>query len=103
MGLPSGTERARPFGIGRLVAAFVHRGRSPLEHVELHRVLAEMRDALDRGRAGPDDADALVPQLVQAAGGIAAGIVIVPAARVEGVSLEFLDPGYGRELGPVKR
>ena len=60
MGLPSGLERLHPFRIGRLVAAHVHRRRRALEHVELLRVLAEMRHALNRGRAGADDAHALV-------------------------------------------
>src|SRR3984893_11348690 len=61
-----------------------------------------MRHALNRGRPGANDSDAFVQKLVQAAGGIAAGVVVVPATGVEGMPLELLDPGDRRELGPVQ-
>src|SRR5579863_4756105 len=103
MGLPARSQRPHPFRIGRLVAALVNRRRRALEHVELLGVLAQMRDALDRGRARPDDSHAFVSELMQAAGGIAAGIVIIPAAGVERMPLELLDPRNRRELGPIQR
>ena len=62
-------------------------------------MLAEMRYALNRRRAGTDDAYALVSQLVQAAGGIAAGIVVIPTAGVEGVPFELSIPGIAGSLG----
>src|SRR6185437_757787 len=62
-----------------------------------------MRHALDRGRAGPDYTHPLVLQFVQAAGGVAARILIVPATRMERMPPEFLDPRDCRELGPIQR
>ena len=44
---------------------------------------AEMLDALHRRRTGSDDAYAFVVQLVQASVDVAAGVIVVPAARVE--------------------
>src|SRR5260370_17570800 len=61
-----------------------------------------MRDALNRGRPGANDSDAFVRKPVQAARGIAAGVVVVPATGVEGMPLELLDPEDRRELGPVQ-
>ncbi len=55
-------------------------------------MLAQMGYALDRGGSGPDDPDALVLEFVQASGGIPAGVTLVPATRVEGMSFEFLNP-----------
>ena len=67
------------------------------------RVLAEVRHALDGGRAGADDRDALVGEPVQIAVGIAAGVAVVPAAGVEGVPLEAVDAGDAGQLRPVQR
>src|SRR5713226_8398882 len=61
-----------------------------------------MRHALNRGRPGANDSDAFVRKLVQAARGITAGVVVVPATGVEGMPLELLDPGDRGELGPVQ-
>src|SRR6266705_6346136 len=62
-----------------------------------------MRDALNRGRPGPDYTHAFVRVFVQAAVGVAAGVAVVPTAGVEGMPLELLDPSDRRELGPVQR
>src|SRR5438552_16176655 len=103
MDLPAGLEGLYPFWISRLVAALIHGRRRALEHVELLRVLAQMRHALNRGGPGPDDAYAFVVQFVQAPGGIASGVVVVPTTRVEGMSLERLDSRDRGQLGPVQR
>src|SRR5690606_5769240 len=63
----------------------------------------EMGNALDRRRAGADDADDLVLQAGQAAGRIAARIVVIPPARVEHVTLEAVDAGNPGELRPRDR
>src|SRR5260370_1389426 len=55
------------------------------------RVLRQMRDALDSRRAGPDNGDALVGELVQISVGIAAGVSVVPSTGVEGVPFEAVD------------
>ena len=47
---------------------------------------AEMRHQLDTGGTGSDEGDTLVRELVQPAVGISAGVVVVPARRVEYVS-----------------
>ena len=47
--------------------------------------------------------DPLVVQFVQTAGGIAAGVVVVPATGVEGMPLELLDPRDRGQLGLVQR
>src|SRR5215470_5690107 len=62
-----------------------------------------MRNALDCGRTGADDADALVLQLAQVAVAVTTGITIVPSAGVKGVALEIVDARYRRELRPAER
>src|SRR5690348_242565 len=61
-----------------------------------------MRHALHRGRAGADDADALVLETGEAAMAVAARIVIVPTAGVKGMALERLDAGNAGELGTMQ-
>ena len=83
-----GSSVLDPVGIGRAVGAHVDRRRRALEHVEVPRAGAEMRDALHGGGAGADDADALVGELVERrTRRVAAGVVVVPAAGVEAVAL----------------
>src|SRR2546423_11192045 len=94
--LVSTSVTGRPVGIGRAVAADVDRRRGPLEHVEVLRRLAEMRDALHRRGPRADDADPLVVQAVEGAVAVAAGVLVVPAAGVGGV-------GAGRLHGPGAR
>ena len=77
--------------IGRFVAAQIDRRRRALEDVELLGVFADERHALDGGRTGADDGDAFVGELRQSAAVIAAGVVVVPAAGVERVTLEIFD------------
>src|SRR5438094_9609560 len=103
MDLPAGLEGLYPFWISRLVAALIHGRRRALEHVELLRVLAQMRHALNRGGPSPDDAYAFVVQFAQVPGGIASGVVVVPTTRVEGMSLERLDSRDRGQLGAVQR
>ena len=94
-----------PVRIDRRVGAHIDRGRRALEDVEL---------ACTRGaRCGthctavapvPMIADALVGELVERrAVGIAAGVVVVPAAGVEGMALEALDAGNARQLRHMQR
>ena len=101
--LPARLERRRPLRVGRPVGAHVDRRRRALEDVQLLGAGAEVRHALHRGGARADDADALVGEPVEAAVGVAAGVVVVPAARVERVALERLDAGDARQLRPVQR
>src|SRR5881628_2953773 len=61
-----------------------------------------MRHALNRSGPSPNDAHAFVLELMQAAGGVATGVVVVPATRVERMPLELLDPRNCGELGPVQ-
>ena len=75
-----------------LLPRTIHRGRRPLENVELLGMLAEMRHALDRRGAGADYGNALIGQLVQVAVGITPGIGIIPAAGVETVAFVAVDP-----------
>ena len=64
----------------------------------------ELRDALHGGRAGADDRNPLVTESIhRRAVGVAAGVVVVPAARVERVALERLEPGDARQLRHVER
>ena len=100
--LPAGLQRPDPFRVGRFVAALIHRGRRALEYVELFGVLAQMRHGLDRGGSGANDTHALIFEFVHAAGGITAGVVIVPTAGVKGMAFELFDAGNRRQLGPVQ-
>src|SRR4029077_9629396 len=68
--LPARLELLRPFGVGRRVVPFVHGRWRPLKDIELLRMLAQMRNALDRRGSRPDDTYPFVPEFVQASGGI---------------------------------
>ena len=93
-----GCSEAAHSRIGRRVRPLVDRRRSSLEHVEMLGISAEVRNQLHARGAGSDERDALVRQLVQPAVGVAAGVVVVPARRVEDVPLEVLDPGDAGQL-----
>ena len=67
------------------------------------RIPAQMRHALHRSRAGADNRDALVGELVQISVGVAARVAVVPAAGVEGVAFIALDAGNAGQLRPVQR
>ncbi len=101
--LPSRFQRLDPFGIGRTIPPDIYRGGGTLEYVEMLRVLRQERDALDRCRTGADNRDALVAELVQIPIGIAAGVSVVPAAGVEGVTLETVDALNPGQLRPIQR
>ena len=62
-----------------------------------------MRDALNGGGAGSDNPDTFVLELVQASGGVATGIVIIPATGVKSVALVAGNAGNTRQLGPIQR
>ena len=82
-----GFERRGPRRIRRPVGPHVDgRGRA-LEDEELHRRGGDVRNDLHGRGAGADDPDALVGQAVQAAVRVAAGVVVVPPAGVEGSGL----------------
>ena len=59
-----------------------------------------MRNALHGGSAGADNADALVAEPVQPPFAAATGVIVVPAAGMEGVALEMVDAGNSGQLGP---
>src|SRR5579885_211701 len=67
------------------------------------RVAGEMRHALNRRGAGADHGNALVAQLVQISGGIAAGVLVIPSAGVKRVALESIDSGDAGKFGAVER
>ncbi len=66
-------------------------------------ISAEVRNQLHTGGTCSDEGDTLVAQLVQSAAGISAGVLVVPARRVEHVPLEVLDPRDAGQLRPVVR
>src|ERR1700757_4045282 len=66
-------------------------------------MFTKVRDALNRRRTSADDPDPFVVQLGQAARGIAAGVVVIPAARMKGMAFEVLDPGDRGKVGPIER
>ena len=103
--LPAGRRDPRePLRIDRRVGAHVDRGRGALHDQQLLAGPRQVRHRLHAGRPGADDRHALVGQLLhQPALRVAAGIVIVPAAGVEGVALEGLDAGNAGQLGHVQR
>jgi hypothetical protein len=104
LGLPAGLQVPRPFRVGQLVAAVVDIGRRALEDIQVLRVLAEERHALDRGGAGADDRDPLVAEPVEhRVEPVAAGIVIIPAHCVEAVALEVPDARRAGQLRAVER
>src|SRR5262245_24863825 len=65
-------------------------------------MLADVRHGLNRRRSRPDDRHALVGELVEAAGGVSARVLVVPAARVKDMPLEVVDPRDGGQLGTVE-
>jgi hypothetical protein len=70
------------------------RRRRALEHDEFSRVLCELGDHLQARGARADDAHALAAKLFE----VRAGVVVIPAARVEGVSRESVDAADAGEL-----
>src|ERR1700761_9249398 len=62
------------------------------------RGLGEFRNDLNAGRAGADDADALVRKAGHRMALVAPGVLIVPATGVEGVAGEALDAGDAGKL-----
>ena len=97
-------DGGEPLRVDRVVVAHVDRRRRALEDVELLARRGEVGDALHRRGAGADDADPLVGQLVhRRPDRVAAGVVVVPAAGVEGVALEVLEAGDAGELRHVQR
>ncbi len=104
--LPPGLQRRRPGWVGRRVGAHVHRRRGALEHEELLGIPAEMWHQLDAGSPRADECHPLVGQLVQAAAGIPAGVVVIPARGMERVTASvqvLLDTGDTGQLGLVVR
>src|SRR2546426_10211038 len=57
-----------------------------------------MRYALHRGGARADDADAFVAQAGEVSVRVSAGVGVVPAAGMECVTAEPLEPGDARQL-----
>src|SRR5271154_1262649 len=101
--LPARLQGLHPLGVSRPVAANVDRRRRALEHVQMLRVPAQVRHALHGSRAGADNGDALVGELVQISVGIAARVAVVPAAGVESMAFVALDAGNAGQLRPVQR
>ena len=100
--LPPGLEARDPFEVGRLLIPDADGARRPLEHEQLPRCCGNLGHDLDGGRTCTDDGDALVRQLIHRLGGAATGVAIVPAAGVERVAGEVLDPWDARQLRLVQ-
>ena len=100
--LPPGFEALEPFDVGGLLITDAHGPRGALEDVELLGHTGDLWHHLHGGGTGADDADALVGQTVHRLRGTASGVAVVPAAGVEGLALEVLDPGDSRQLGFVQ-
>src|SRR3954467_3521091 len=64
---------------------------------------SQVRNELHTGGSRSDERDTLVGELVQAASGVSAGVVVVPAGRMENASLEILEPGDPGQLRSVVR
>src|SRR3546814_16629612 len=98
--LPAGFLSLEPFGVDRVVVAHVDGRESPLHDVSVLGVLGQMRNELNRGRAGADDRHLLVAQLGEiGVAPAAAGVVIVPAGGVEDLALELVDRSEERRVG----
>ena len=96
---PGDAMAENQFGIDRRVGADIDRRRRALENVELLAGAGQIRHALHGRGAGADDADALVGELFhRRARGIAAGVVVIPPAGVERMSLEVFDAGNARKF-----
>src|SRR3546814_1946844 len=89
LALPSGLQPVSPVGIGRAVAAHVDGRRGPLHDIEMRGIARGIGNALDGGRDGADDRDALVGKARHRAPAVPAGIVIVPQARSEEPNTEL--------------
>ena len=101
---PRGGDLGEPVRVGRSVVAYVDRGRCALEDVQLLARSRQPRHALHRRGTGADDGDTLVRELVhRPTERIAAGVVVVPPARVERVTGELVDAGDAGELRHVQR
>ena len=96
--LPARLERLREVRVGRRVVTHVDRRGRALEDVDLLCVASQVGHGLDRRRAGADHADALVGELREAARRVAAGVLIVPAARMERMPLEFAESRNAGQL-----
>ncbi len=102
--LPARLEGGEPLGVDRLVVADVDRRRRALEHEQVAGGTGEVGDALHRRGAGADDPDPLVGEADhRRAGGVAAGVGVVPAAGVEAVAGERLDARDAGQLRAVQR
>jgi hypothetical protein len=70
-----------------------------LEHVQLLCSSTNMRHNLHAGRAGSDNAHALVRELAEVPRLGAAGVFVVPSTRMEGMALERTQTRKIGELG----
>src|SRR5215831_1783675 len=66
-------------------------------------MLAQMWYALNRRGPRPNNAYPFVVQFVQAPGGVAASVVVIPATGVEGMPFKRLNAWDRRQLGAVER
>ena len=104
--LPARLEALEPLLVGGAVVPHADRRRRPLEDVDVLGSAGEVGHDLDGGRAGTDDADALVGELVHRRRGAAAGVGVVPSCGVErppGEGLDALDAGQLRLVEDAAR
>ena len=69
-----------------------------MEHKELSRIFAKVRNALDRCRARANDADPFIAKPIELAIRVPARVGVVPTTRVKRVSLERLEARNARKL-----
>ena len=102
--LPAGLEGVEPLRVDRMVVADVNRRWCALEDKQFFCSAGKVRNALHRGGACANDANPLVGKTIErSARRVAARVLVVPTAGVEGVAAKGVDPGDTGELWTVQR
>jgi len=101
--MPPFGQGLEPFDIGRSVLAGRNLSRRALEDDQRLRILGELRNSLHACGTGSDDGHTLVVQPGQIPGDVTARVLIVPAARVEAVAGELLEPRDAGQLGAAEQ
>ena len=94
--LPARFQSGCPLGIGLAVVAHVDGRRGALKYVQLFGPFPQMRNTLHASGAGTDDANTLIFEIDQIAVGVTAGVRVIPAAGVKGVTCIVVDAGDAR-------
>src|SRR3546814_7560980 len=98
LALPPRRLARKPGLIRGTVVANIDRRRCALDDIELLDMFGEFGDNLHRGGAGADHCHPLVGKLGQSARRRSAGIVIIPARRMEHPPFEVAYARYAGQL-----